>query len=79
MTMAGMIWTALDLRALARRQPAARLTAFSAVALAMLAVQLVYGALMAGWRASIVDGDVGDEPGWLTNVCAERNTPSDLP
>ena len=56
-TMAGMIWTALDLRALARRQPAARLTGFSAVTLAMLAVQLVYGALMAGWRAGYLASD----------------------
>ena len=56
-TMAGMIWTALDLRALARRQPAAKLTGFSAVTLAMLAVQLVYGALMAGWRAGYLASD----------------------
>ena len=56
-TMAGMIWTALDLRALARRQPAARLTGFSAVALALLAIQLVYGALLAGWRAGYLASD----------------------
>jgi cytochrome c oxidase assembly protein subunit 15 len=56
-TMAGMIWTALDLRALARRQPPARLTGFAAVTLAMLAVQLVYGALMAGWRAGYLASD----------------------
>ena len=56
-TMAGMIWTALDLRTLARRQPAARLTGFSALVLAMLAVQLVYGALMAGWRAGTLASD----------------------
>ena len=56
-TMAGMIWTALDLRTLARRQPAARLTGFSAVALALLAIQLVYGALMAGWRAGYLASD----------------------
>ena len=56
-TMAGMIWTALDLRALARRQPPARLTGLSAVTLAMLAVQLVYGALMAGWRAGYLASD----------------------
>ena len=56
-TMAGMIWTALDLRALARRQPPARLTGFSALALAMLAIQLIYGALMAGWRAGALASD----------------------
>ena len=56
-TMAGMIWTALDLRDLARREPPARLTAFSALALAMLLVQLVYGALLAGWRAGYLASD----------------------
>ena len=56
-TMAGMIWTALDLRALARRQPPARLTGFAAAALAALVVQLVYGALMAGWRAGYLARD----------------------
>lgn len=56
-TMAGMIWTALDLRDLARREPPARLTGFSAFALATLVVQLVYGALIAGWRAGSVASD----------------------
>jgi len=56
-TMGGMVWTALDLRAAARRQPAARLTGFSAVVLATLAVQLIYGALMAGWRAGYLASD----------------------
>jgi cytochrome c oxidase assembly protein subunit 15 len=56
-TMAGTIWTALDLRALARRQPAAKLTGFSVATLALLAVQLVYGALMAGWRAGYLASD----------------------
>ena len=56
-TMAGMIWTALDLRALGRRQPAARLTRFAAFALAMLAIQVVYGALVAGWRAGYLASD----------------------
>jgi cytochrome c oxidase assembly protein subunit 15 len=56
-TMAGMIWTALDLRDLARREPPARLTGFSALALGVLVVQLVYGALMAGWRAGYIASD----------------------
>ena len=56
-TMGGMIWTALDLRALARRQPAARLTRFSALVLAMVVIQLIYGALMAGWRAGALASD----------------------
>lgn len=56
-TMAGMIWTALDLRNLARREPPARLSGFAALALAVLLIQLVYGALLAGLRAGYVASD----------------------
>jgi cytochrome c oxidase assembly protein subunit 15 len=55
--LGGMVWTALDLRGLARGQPPARLTGLSAAALAVLAVQLLYGALMAGSRAGYVASD----------------------
>lgn len=58
-TLAGMVWTALDLRALAR-DPAgrpARLIGFGLVAAAVLTVQLLYGALMAGLRAGLVAKD----------------------
>ncbi|MBS0479882.1 MAG: COX15/CtaA family protein [Proteobacteria bacterium] len=58
-TLAGMVWTALDLRRLARdpgAQPA-RLTGFGLAAGAILAVQLLYGALMAGLRAGLVASD----------------------
>jgi cytochrome c oxidase assembly protein subunit 15 len=58
-TLAGMVWTALDLRALAR-DPAARpsrLTGFGFAAGAILTVQLLYGALMAGLRAGLVAND----------------------
>jgi cytochrome c oxidase assembly protein subunit 15 len=58
-TLAGMVWTALDLRALARdpgTKPA-RLTGFGFAAGAVLAVQLLYGALMAGLRAGLVTRD----------------------
>ncbi|QGN55190.1 COX15/CtaA family protein [Novosphingobium sp. Gsoil 351] len=82
-TMAGMIWTALDLRGLARRQPAARLTGFSALTLAMLAIQLVYGALMAGWRAGYLASDwpamqgrlVPDGIDWSRGVAAFVDDP----
>ena len=57
LTLAGLAWTALDLRALGRGEPAARLTGFAAAVLAMLAVQLAYGALMAGLRAGQVAPD----------------------
>ncbi len=55
-TMAGIIWTALDLRALERDPSArpARLTMISAIAGAALFIQLLYGALMAGLRAGLV-------------------------
>jgi cytochrome c oxidase assembly protein subunit 15 len=53
--MAGLIWTALDLRARARGDDrAARMTGFSAVVLGALAVQLVFGAWVAGLRAGQV-------------------------
>ena len=55
--LGAMVWTALDLRALARGEPRARLTGFAALALAVLAIQLVYGALMAGGRAGSVASD----------------------
>lgn len=55
-TLALLVWTALDLRAHARGQAAARLTGLSAIALGALAVQLFYGALVAGLRAGYVAG-----------------------
>ena len=56
LTLACIVWTALDLLDLhadPRARPA-RLTALGAVAGAILAVQLLYGALMAGLRAGLV-------------------------
>jgi heme a synthase len=55
-TLAGVVWTMLDLRALSRGEPRAKLTGFAALALAMLLVQLFYGALLAGMRAGTVAG-----------------------
>jgi cytochrome c oxidase assembly protein subunit 15 len=57
LTLAGLVWTALDLRALARGEPNARITRFAALALAMLTVQLFFGALVAGLRAGHVASD----------------------
>ena len=56
-TLGGLTWTALDLRALARGEPRARLTGFAAGALVMLLVQLFFGALTAGLRAGHVAND----------------------
>ncbi|MEO6716435.1 MAG: COX15/CtaA family protein [Novosphingobium sp.] len=56
-TLSVLVWTALDLRALARRAGLARLTGVSAVVLVMLGIQLIYGALMAGLRAGHVAAD----------------------
>ena len=59
-TMAAIMWTALDLRALARGEPRARLTGWGALALGVLGLQLVLGALVAGLRAGYVAGS-----GWF--------------
>ena len=56
-TLAGLVWTALDLRALARGRPRARMTRLGALALAMLTMQLFFGALVAGLRAGHVASD----------------------
>lgn len=55
-TLAAIVWTALDLRALARDPAArpARLTGLGAVAGLILFVQLLYGALVAGLNAGLV-------------------------
>jgi len=53
-TLAGLVWTALDMRQLAWGKLPPRLTGFGALALAALVLQLVYGALMAGLRAGQV-------------------------
>ncbi len=56
-TLGGLVWTALDLLALTRGEPRSRLPGLAALALAMLAVQLLYGALMAGMRAGVIASD----------------------
>ena len=55
-TLAAIVWTALDLRAHARGEPRARLTGIGALALGALALQLLLGALVAGLRAGYVAG-----------------------
>lgn len=54
-TLGGLIWTALDLRAFAagRKRPA-RLTGFGLAMLAVLAIQLLFGAYTAGLNAGQV-------------------------
>ena len=56
-TLAGLVWTALDLRAHARGEPAHRLGGIGALTLTMLFVQLGLGALVAGLRAGHVAAD----------------------
>ncbi|NBC37899.1 heme A synthase [Novosphingobium sp. FSY-8] len=58
-TLGGVVWTALDLRRLARDGAArpARLTAMGGWALGLLGLQLLYGAWMAGLRAGHVARD----------------------
>ncbi|WP_404337123.1 COX15/CtaA family protein [Sphingomonas sp. MMS12-HWE2-04] len=58
-TLAGIVWTALDLRTLAldgRARPA-RLTALGGATLAILFVQLLFGALVAGLNAGLVTNE----------------------
>ena len=59
LTLGGLVWTALDLRALARDPTArpARLTALAALVLSVLAAQLLLGAWMAGLDAGYVASD----------------------
>lgn len=59
-TLAALVWTALDLRSLARGEGKARLTGFGFLSLAALALQLGFGALVAGLRAGYVAGS-----GWF--------------
>jgi heme a synthase len=56
-TLGGLTWTALDLRALARGEPPARMTGLAALVLAALAFQLLMGAFVAGMRAGQVAAD----------------------
>ena len=60
-TLAALVWTALDLRLYARTGRTARLTAIGAIAVAALALQLIYGAMLAGLRAGPVAGG-----GWFS-------------
>jgi cytochrome c oxidase assembly protein subunit 15 len=59
-TLSALIWTALDLRGLARGESAAQLRPLAAATGVVLAIQLFYGALMAGLRAGYIAGS-----GWF--------------
>jgi cytochrome c oxidase assembly protein subunit 15 len=60
-TLGGLVWTALDLIALAKGKTRARLHGLGLIALLMLLVQLFYGALVAGMRAGTSAG-----AGWFS-------------
>lgn len=55
-TLAVLTWTALDLQAHARGEAKSRLTGLGALALGALALQLFYGAMLAGLRAGPIAG-----------------------
>ncbi len=55
-TLAVLVWTALDLQAHARGAGRARMTPLGAAALGTVALQLIYGAMLAGLRAGPVAG-----------------------
>ena len=76
--LGGLVWTALDLRRLARDPAArpARLTAFDTLLLFVLALQIMFGAWVAGMNAGLaandwplMNGRVFPEvaPGWLAS------------
>jgi heme a synthase len=58
-TLAGIVWTALDLQVLARGtgERIALMTPFGLVMSVVLAIQLFYGALVAGLRAGLVTNE----------------------
>jgi cytochrome c oxidase assembly protein subunit 15 len=56
-TLGGLVWTALDLRALERGEGRAKLTGYAALVLAALLFQLLMGAFVAGLRAGHVASD----------------------
>lgn len=60
-TLAGVVWTALDLNGQAQGRSPARLRPFAALVLGALAVQLILGAWLAGLRAGVVAG-----AGWFS-------------
>ncbi|MFM5948900.1 MAG: COX15/CtaA family protein, partial [Novosphingobium sp.] len=60
-TLALLVWTALDLRALAQGIGRSRLSGFGAIVLCGLALQLFFGALVAGLRAGYIAGS-----GWFS-------------
>jgi cytochrome c oxidase assembly protein subunit 15 len=60
-TLGGLVWTALDLAAYRRGEPAAAMTTFGAFTLTALAIQLFMGAIVAGMRAGVVAGG-----GWFS-------------
>lgn len=55
-TLGGIVWTAMDLKALERGEPPARMTGFGGFTLAALIFQLFMGAMVAGLRAGYVAG-----------------------
>lgn len=60
-TLGGLIWTALDLNCLKQGIAPARLNRFTSIVLAVLIVQILFGALVAGMRSGYVAG-----AGWFS-------------
>lgn len=60
-TLGGLVWTTLDLLQLRRGQPPSHLARFGLATLVALAIQLFFGALVAGLRAGYVAG-----AGWFS-------------
>jgi len=56
LTLGALVWTALDVLGLRNGRAPARITRFTAAVLAILAVQVLFGAFVAGMRAGYVAG-----------------------
>jgi len=56
LTLGALVWTALDLKALRAGKPSARLERIGAATLAIVALQVLFGALVAGMRAGYIAG-----------------------
>lgn len=61
LTLGALVWTALDLQALRAGKPSARLERIGAATLAIVALQVLFGAFVAGMRAGYIAG-----AGWFS-------------
>ncbi len=61
LTLGALVWTALDVLGLRAGRPSAKLSCIGTISLGVIAIQVLYGALVAGMRAGDVAG-----AGWFS-------------